>query len=146
MSSAPEPSGRILALSYPGSVSSVLGFVGAGLLVNAAWMFIERLSASGVTTGRVVDHEVTTSSTMEPSSEPTTSYRPVIEFTNGQRPYRFTAVGGDRERRPKRGSRMRVRFRPGNPETAFVATFSNMWVMPIVWALAGGLALYVAWR
>jgi hypothetical protein len=127
-------------------VSNVLGFVGAGLLVNAVWMLIQRLSASGVTSGRVVDHEATTSSSIEPSSEATTLYRPVIEFTNGQRRYRFTAVGGDREPRPTRGTRMRVRFRPDDPETAYVATFSNMWVMPIVWALAGAVALYVAWR
>jgi hypothetical protein len=133
-------------LSYPASVSTVLGFVGAGLLANAAWMCIERLSASGVTTGRVVDHEVTTSSSIEPSSEPTTLYRPVIEFAYRQRRYRFTAVGADLKPRPERGTRMRVRFRPGDPETAYVATFSNLWVMPLVWAVSGALALYIAWR
>ena len=127
-------------------MSTVLGLVGAGLLANAAWIFIERVSALAVTTGRVVDHEVTVSSSMEPSSEPTTLYRPVIEFTHRQRRYRFTAVGADLQRRPKRGTRMRVRFRPGNPETAYVATFSNLWVMPIVWALSGAVALYIAWR
>jgi hypothetical protein len=127
-------------------VSNVLAFVGAGLLVNAGWMLVQRLSASGAASGQVVDHEGTTSLSIDSSGEATTLYRPVIEFTDGQRRYRFTAVGGDREPRPTRGTRMRVRFRPGDPETAYVATFSNMWVMPIVWALAGAVALYVAWR
>lgn len=133
-------------MSYPASVNQLLGFVGAGLLINAVWMLVQRLSARGVASGRVVDHEVTTSSSIETSSEATTLYRPVIEFTAGQRRYRFTAVGGDPEPRPKRGTRMRVRFLPDDPETAYVATFANMWVMPIVWALAGAVALYIAWR
>lgn len=124
----------------------MLGLVGAGLLVNAAWMLFQRLSARGVTSGQVVDYEATTSTSIEPSSDGTTLYRPVIEFTHGQRRYRFTAVGGDPEPRPARGTRMRVRFLPNDPETAYVATFANMWVMPLVWALAGAVALYAAWR
>jgi len=127
-------------------VNHVLGFVGAGLLINAAWMMVARLSASGTTTGRVVDHELTTPSSTETSSEATSLYQPVVEFTHGGRRHRFTAVGGAVEPRPKRGTRVPVRFRPGNPETAYVATFSNMWVMPLVWALSGAIALYVAWR
>jgi hypothetical protein len=68
----------------------------------------------------------------------------VIAFTTGGQRYRFTVVGGDTERRPARGTRMRVRFRPGDPEAAYMATFANMWVMPIVWALAGAIALSLA--
>jgi hypothetical protein len=129
-------------------VSNVIGFVGAVLLANAGWMVVQRLSASSVTTGRVVDYEKTTGSSpsVEASSEPTTLYSPVIEFTdhNKQR-HRFTAVGGDPQPRPRRGTQMRVRYRAANPETAYVATFSRTWVMPIVWAVGGAVLLYVEW-
>ncbi len=126
-------------------MNNVLTFAGAALLANAAWMCVQRLWARGIAMGRVVDHEATTTSgSIDSVGPPTTVYRPVIEFTTGQQRVRFTAVGGNTERRPARGTRMRVRFRPGNPEAAYVATFANMWVMPIVWALAGSLALYLA--
>ena len=143
----PDPlEASLLRLSYPAPVSGVLRLVGTGLLANAAWMLVQRLSAGGVATGRVVDYEVSTSGAIDSSTEAMTSYRPVIEFTSGQGRHRFTAVGADREPRPKRGTRMRVRFRRGDPETAYVATFSNMWVMPLVWALAGVAVLYLGWR
>lgn len=126
-------------------MSNVLALIGAGLLANATWMCLQRLLARGVATGRVVDHEATaTSGSIESGGPPTTVYRPVIEFTTGAQRVRFTAVGGDTERRPPRGSRMPVRFRPGHPETAYVATVAQLWVMPLVWAAAGAIALYVA--
>ncbi|MEO7156984.1 MAG: DUF3592 domain-containing protein [Vicinamibacterales bacterium] len=124
----------------------VMIFIGSVLLANAAWMLIQRLSARGTARGKVVDHEVRTGESSDTDSVPTTLYHAVIEFTppSGTR-HRFTAVGGDLERRPRRGSQVQVRYRRGNPETAFVATFSQMWVMPIAWAVAGAGILFIWW-
>lgn len=119
--------------------------VGVVLLANAAWMVVRRVSAGLVATGRVVDHEARSVFATESSSEGTTLYHPVIEFTDRhQRPHRFTAVGGDPRRHPPRGRRVRVRYRAGDEESAYVATFANMWVMPMVWGVVGAVALYAA--
>lgn len=132
-------------MSYPEPVNGVLACVGAGLLANAAWMVGQRLSAQGAATGQVVDHEATTTpGAVDAIGPPTTLYSPVVEFTTGGRRHRFTAIGGDTKRRPARGTRLPVRFRPGHPEAAYVATFATMWVMPIVWGLAGMVALAIA--
>jgi hypothetical protein len=121
-------------------------FVGSVLLANAAWMLAQRLSASGAASGKVVEHEVRTGMTGEVDSVPTTLYHAVIEFADGSgERHRFTAVGGDLRRHPARGTRLPVRYRRGDPQTAYVATFAQMWVMPIVWAAAGGAILYI-WR
>ncbi len=120
-------------------------YAGYLLLFNAAWMFVQRATARGSATGRVVDFEQRTASSADIATVATTLYHPVIEFVDGQnRRRRFTAVGGDPEPKPRRGTRLRVRYRPGNPDDAYLATFAQMWVMPIAWLAAGALLVYFA--
>jgi hypothetical protein len=120
--------------------------VGSVLLANAAWMLAQRLSASGAASGKVVEHEVITGVTGDMDSVPTTLYHAVIEFADHSGSYhRFTAVGGDLKRHPARGTRVAVRYRRRDPQTAYVATFAQMWVMPIAWAAVGGAILYIWW-
>ena len=129
----------------PGGVGWMT-MIGSVLLANAAWMLVQRLSASNASNGKVVDHEVRTGVTTEVDSVPTTLYHAVIEFADGSgRRHRFTAIGGDPKRHPPRGTRVPVRYRRRDPETAYVATFAQMWVMPIAWAAVGGAILYI-WR
>ena len=128
-------------------MSTLLAVVGVTLIANAAWMIVQRISARSVATGRGVDHEARSLGPTESSSEGTSLYHPVVEFTDRhQRTHRFTAVGGDPRMHPPRGRRVQVRYRAAAPETAYVATFANTWVMPMVWGVAGAVALYAAWR
>ena len=47
------------------------------------------------------------------------------EFVDAQdHPHRFTSPGGDTVPKPRRGTSLSVRYRPGNPDDAFIATFA----------------------
>ena len=124
-------------------MSNFLVVVGFALLANAVWMAVQRVSAGSAATGRVVDHEARNPGATESSSAGTTLYHAVIEFTDShQRPHRFTTAGGDSRRQPPRGRQVQVRYRAADPELAYLATFANTWVMPMVWGVAGAIALY----
>ena len=126
-------------------MSTVLRYLGYLFLFNGVWMLIQRVTARGMATGKVVDHEKVTPSSADLATETTTLFHAVIEFVDAQnRPHRFTAPGGDTEPKPRRGTRLRVRYRPGTPEDAYIATFAQMWVMPIAWLAAGVAALFFA--
>ena len=126
-------------------MDNLTGWVGLVLLANACWMALTRLSAHARAAGRVVGHEARQAVPTDSTSPATTLYHPVIEFAdrNGRR-HRFTAVGGDPVPRLAPGARVAVRFARGRPERAFVAGFANTWAMPVAWAAAGALALYLA--
>ena len=127
-------------------MSWLLGIVGIALMLNAAWMVVQRLSASARATGRVVDHEARSLAATDSTSPATTLYHPVVAFTDRDgRRHRFTAVGGDPDRRPPRGTGVAVRYPPGSPEHAYVAGCANTWAMPLAWAAAGARAAFVAW-
>ena len=120
-------------------------YLGYLLLFNGAWMVVQRVMARGIATGTIVEHEQRTPSSADIATDTTTLFHAVIEFVdhqNGRR--RFTAVGGDTRPRPRRGTRVRVRYRPGNPHDAYVATFAQMWVMPIAWLVLGTLAVVLS--
>jgi hypothetical protein len=126
-------------------MQALLGLIGGVLLANAAWMVVQRLSANARATGRVVGHEARSIGASDSSSPVTTLHHAVIEFRDaGGRPHRFTAVGGDVRRHPPPGTTVDVRFPPGDPSSATVAGFANTWAMPVVWALAGALAVWAA--
>src|SRR3954452_14296773 len=118
----------------------ILRYIGYLLMFNGGWMLIQRVTARGKATGTVVGHEERSPSTSADVATVATSplFHSVIEFVDAQgHPHRFTSIGGDTERKPERGTRLSVRYRPGNPEDAFIASFAQMWVMPIAWLTAG---------
>ena len=39
---------------------------------------------------------------------------------------------------------LRVRYRPRKPDDAYIATFAQMWIMPILWLVAGVLAIVLS--
>lgn len=126
-------------------MDNLIGWLGVILIANAFWMAFTRLSARGRATGRVVGHEARQLTPSDSTSPAATLYHPVIEFADRDgRRRRFTATGGDPAPRRAPGTRVAVRYVPGRPEDAFVAGFANTWAMPVAWAAAGVLALYLA--
>jgi hypothetical protein len=125
----------------------ILRYIGCLLVFNGGWMLIQRVTARCKATGTVVGHErAQPPSSADIATVATTPlFHAVIEFVDAQgHPHRFTSPGGDTEPKPRRGSRLSVRYRPGNPDDAFIATFAQMWVMPIAWLAAGTVALFLA--
>lgn len=123
-------------------MSEWVRYLGYLLLLNGAWMLVQRVTARGSAIGRIVDFETRTPSSVDIATTATTLYHAVIEFADGENQRRrFTAVGGDTEPTPRRGTRVRVRYRPGNPDDAYIATFTQMWIMPILWLTVGALAI-----
>ena len=118
----------------------ILRHIGYLLVFNGGWMLIQRVTARGEVTGTVVGHEKQCpSSSVDIATETTTPlFHAVIEFVDAQgHSHRFTSP-------PRRGTLLSVRYRPGNPDDAFIATFAQMWVMPIAWLAAGTVALFLA--
>ena len=126
-------------------MSDWIRYLGYLLLLNGAWMLVRRATARGSAIGRIVDFEKRTPSSADMATVATALYHPVIEFADGRKQRRrFTAVAGDTEPTPRRGTRVRVRYRPRNPDDAYIATFAQMWIMPIVWLVAGALAIVLS--
>jgi hypothetical protein len=127
----------------------ILRYIGCVLVFSGGWMLIQRITARGKATGTVVGHEKRCPMTSADIATiaPTPLFHAVIEFVDGRgHPHRFTSAGGDTEPRLRHGTRLSVRYRPGNPDDAFITTFAQMWVMPMVWLAAGAAALWLAWQ
>src|SRR4051812_45886527 len=125
----------------------ILRYIGYLLVFNGGWMLIQRVTARGKAIGTIVGHEERSPLTSVDIATVATTplFHAVIEFVDAQgHPHRFTSTGGDTEPKPRRGTRLSVRYRPGNPDDAFIATFAQMWVMPLAWVAAGAVALFFA--
>ena len=119
-------------LAWAFLVVGVATQIGALLLLRRP---LRQLRAGGTTQGIVVSNEE--SMYASAGGQPSLFFFPVVEFTTGEgRSIRFTSDSGRRIARPK-GSRVRVLYDPRNPEDASMATFSTLWMFPLVTALFG---------
>ena len=106
----------------------IFRYLGYLLVFKGGWMLIQRVTATAPSSA-----DIDTATT-------TPLFHAVIEFADAQkRAHSSTLPGGDVEPKPPRGTRVRRRYRLRNPDDACLATFAQMWVMPISWLAAGRL-------
>ena len=109
------------------------------ILLCALYVFARRLRIvlfGAVTTGRVEGHE-------RRESEDGVNYHPVVTFCDAEgREYRFTSEIGEFPG-PRRD--VRIFYMPSNPNIAFVASFSHMWLLPVGLALLGAIFIAAQW-
>lgn len=114
------------------------GFIGVVLLAGAAWLYVRRatLALRGIAARGRIEAYV---------SEDDTAYFPVVSFFDEQgQPRRFTARAGGTQRKPPVGTPVVVRFLPGDPDSACIQTFLQMWGAPLGLAVLGASGLLAA--
>lgn len=115
--------------------------IGIVMLALSAWLYVQRtaLAMRGVSArGRIEAYEAR-------DDEDGTHYFPVVSFFDEQgRSRRFTARAGGADRKPPVGTMVVVRFLPGEPESACIQSFLQMWAAPLALAALGAGALLAA--
>jgi hypothetical protein len=127
---------------------------GALFLFYRTIVFVNRATA---TTGTVIEHKVTVSSSNSNrgGSTTTTSYRPVVQFQTPQGGrVRFVSKTGDNSpgKRPV-GAEVPVLFNPNDPSDAEIHSFFDIWfgaiflfVFGSIWTGVGVLSRIVLWK
>ena len=121
-------------------MKAFLTVIGIAFLALAAVTFLRRLSVAlrGASAfGHVRGHE-------ERKTEDGVSYMPIVEFADSVgNVHRFTSLAGGGRRTPAVGTRVRVRYLPGDPKVAYIQSFLHMWAAPLAFAVLGAAALMV---
>lgn len=127
-----------------------IGFVSMGLIFCAigsywAWETLGFLRTAKSAVGRVDRFETRVSSREGTgTTRRTTTYAPVFTFRDEQgKDYTVTSNTGQNHAAYDRGQEVTVLYDPADPERARIHSFTQMWLLPVIFGSAGVAFLIV---
>lgn len=134
----------------------LIGVIGLGMLLGAGFLFQhtrEFVASAEEAQGEVIDL-VRSRKRIGSGMDQSATYKPVVQFsTNDGREVEFTSTTGSNPPAFTRGERVEVLYQPGTPERAKIASFFQLWGMPLivggigaVFALLGLGFVFFRWR
>jgi hypothetical protein len=108
--------------------------IGVGLILGG-WMYLKHtrqfIAHSLVATGRIVDY-------IADSDDEGTFYKPVVQFTTADgRQIEYHAGSGASFKTKPIGSEVSIHYDPANPEHALIASFLDLWFVPVILFIIG---------
>ncbi len=82
----------------------------------------------------------------ERDSEGDLAYRPVVEYEVGGRRYKVKAMVASSFWRLQIGERVKILYRPEQPATAYIDSFLERWLVPLIASTFGGLFAVLGYR
>jgi hypothetical protein len=128
------------------AIAIILITIGFGSLITTILFLARSTRVVGtlVAWEKLTSHDIRRGApSMRPRDRPV--YRPVVTFTAADgKEYRVTGDvwGSKRGTRPT-GRPMPVRYIPGDPNDARVATIVNLWFMPVICSIIGSFLIYI---
>lgn len=128
-----------------------IGFVSMGLIFCTigsywAWENLSFMRTAKSTLGKVDRFETRASSRVGTgnSGRRTTTYAPVFTFRDEQgKDYTVTSSTGQNRAAYERGEEVTVLYDPADPERARIHSFTQMWLLPVIFGSAGVAFLVV---
>ncbi len=124
----------------------ILPIIGVALLGLAFWQYqkVKKFLDSGTTTvGTVirVEKSESTSTDEDGFSSTSTSYYPVLEFTdqNGKKHEFKASVGGNNKNKWKISQTTEIIYDPTNPKKASIKSFMQLWFTTLLLGFFGGV-------
>lgn len=131
-----NPGTRRLVRHILASVGALATLIGAALLVATTIA----VANSKTTVGIVVAFKGTTPPHTSKGPPPQPSVAPVVAFTGPDgKEQRFTAQWYATEPSHALGDRVPVRYRSDNPQSAWIDSFAETWLLPAVLTVLGGV-------
>ena len=116
-------------------IKYLFSLVGLGMLVGAFYLY----SNTRAFLETAAKAEGTVTELVRSRSNDSTTYRPVVRFSQNGHQFEFTSSSGSNPPGYSRGEKVEVFYNPANPQDAKINSFFSVWGGPVILGGLGGV-------